>query len=401
MCKSWLMCVLLGTLGWGQAAPPKAAPAQSPAPAANQMNEQPPTTEKDSAASVPATAAVLTIDGVCEPQAKAPTAKGAAAKPASAPKAGTNCRTVITKAQFEQLANNLAPNITPQMKKQLASVLPRLMAMSNEAKKEGLENTPQYKERVKFNRMQILAQQLQQKLQDQAADVPQADIEKYYKEHPETFEQYSLDRLFVPRTKQVEAEAKQEGNKESKASGQEQKDKEAAEKARQGQGEQAMTTLAEDLRARALAGEDFLKLQKEAFEAAGMKIESPTVTLPSIRRSGLPPAHAAVFALKPGDVSEVISDNGGHYIYKMNNKSEMTLEQAKTEIHSKLQNDRMHEEMDKLNNSFKVETNEAYFGPGGANAMPPRPTRPRPGMPPAGASGTPQTPPPAPGANPQ
>jgi hypothetical protein len=401
MRKSWLLCVLLGTLAWAQAAPPNTAPPQSPAPAANQMNEQPPTAEKDSAASVPATAAVLTIDGVCEPQAKAPAATGAAAKATSAPKAATKCKTVITKAQFEQLANNLAPNITPQMKKQLASVLPRLMAMSNEAKKEGLENTPQYKERVKFNRMQILAQQLQQKLQDQAADVPQAEIEKYYKDHPETFEQYSLDRLFVPRTKQVEAEAKEEGDKESKPSEQEQKDKESAEKAKQEQGEQAMTKLAEDLRARAVAGEDFLKLQKEAFEAAGMKIESPTVTLPSIRRSGLPPAHTAVFALKPGDVSQVISDNGGHYIYKMSNKSEMTLDQAKTEIHGKLQNDRIHEEMDKLNNSFKVETNEAYFGPGGANAMPPRPTRPRPGMPPAGASGMPQTPPPAPGANPQ
>src|SRR3954463_8473160 len=137
MRKSWLLCVLLGTLAWAQAAPPNTTPPQSPAPAANQMNEQPPTAEKDSAASVPATAAVLTIDGVCEPQAKAP----AAAKATSAPKAATNCKTVITKAQFEQLANNLAPNITPQMKKQLASVLPRLMAMSNEAKKEGLENT--------------------------------------------------------------------------------------------------------------------------------------------------------------------------------------------------------------------------------------------------------------------
>ena len=50
----------------------------------------------------------------------------------------------------------------------------------------------------------------------------------------------------------------------------------------------------------------------------------------------------------------------------------MTLDQAKNEIHGKLQNDRMREKMEKLNNSFKVETNEAYFGPGGANPMPRR-----------------------------
>jgi len=398
MRKSWLLCVLLGTLAWGQAAP-STPPPQAPPPSG--AGTQAPGGSQDTAASVPANAAVLTIDGVCEPQAKAATAKGTAAKPATATKAAVaGCKTVITKAQFEELANNLAPNITPQMKKQLAGVLPRLMAMSNEAKKQGLDNTPQFKERVKFNRMQILAQQLQQKLQEQAANIPDAEIAKYYKEHADAFEQYNLERLFVPRTRQPEAESKEEAEKETKPNEQEQKDKEAAEKAKQEEGEKAMAKLAEDLRTRAAAGEDFVKLQKEAFDAAGMKIESPTVSLPNIRRTGLPPAHGAVFELKPGDVSQVISDSGGHYIYKLTNRSEMTLEQAKSEIHGKLQNDRMRERMDKLNDSFKVETNEAYFGPGGANAMSPRPMRSRPGMPPAGA---PQNPPPAqpPAANPQ
>jgi hypothetical protein len=73
----------------------------------------------------------------------------------------------------------------------------------------------------------------------------------------------------------------------------------------------------------------------------------------------------------------------------------MTEEQASNEIHSKMQNERMKEKMDKLNGSFKAIPNEAYFGPGGLAPMPPpRIPRPRPGMPPAGAS-QPQTPPPA------
>jgi hypothetical protein len=77
----------------------------------------------------------------------------------------------------------------------------------------------------------------------------------------------------------------------------------------------------------------------------------------------------------------------------------MTLDQAKTEIQGKLQAERMKEQTDKLNNSFKVETNEAYFGPGGPNQMAPRPMRPRPGMPPAPGASAPQAQPPA--ANPQ
>jgi len=391
MRKSWVLCVLMGALAWGQAAPSGPPTQSSPAAGAGAMNGQAEETEKDASASVPPSAPVITIDGVCDTPAK--TTTGAAAKPATATKtAAAGCKTVITKAQFDAMANNLAPNITPQLKKQLASVLPRLMAMADEAKKQGLENTPQYKERVKFNRMQILAQELQQRMQEQAAKVPEADIDKYYKDHPEMFEQASVERVFVPRMKQIEPEKLQD-EKETKAGDQQQK--EAAEKAKQEDGEKAMTKLADDLRARAAAGEDFLKLQKEAFEAAGMKIESPTVTLPNIRRSGLPPAHAAVFDLKPGEVSQVISDSGGHYIYKVVSKNPMTLDQAKTEIQGKLQSERMKDEMDKLNNSFKVETNEAYFGPGGANPSAPRPMRPRPGMPPAPGASAPQAQPPA------
>jgi parvulin-like peptidyl-prolyl isomerase len=221
--------------------------------------------------------------------------------------------------------------------------------------------------------MQILTQQLQRSIQDEAAKVPDSDMQEYYKDHKQDFEQYSLDRLFVPRTKQ-DLEGKEEeekADKDEKLSEEQQKAKQAEEKAKNEEAEQAMTKLAETLRGRAAAGEDFVKLQKEAFDAAGMKIESPTVNLPSVRRNGLPPQHAAVFDLKPGEVSQVINDSGGHYIYKVNSKQDLPFDQVKNEIHSTVQNERMREMMEKVNNSFKVETNEAYFGAGGPGAPPP------------------------------
>ncbi|HYM79732.1 MAG TPA: peptidylprolyl isomerase [Candidatus Dormibacteraeota bacterium] len=390
MRKSWLLCVLMGTLAWGQApsAPPP-QPAQAPAAPA------------DMSASVPATAAVLTVNGVCPAAPKPAAAKDAAAKPAAekaaaAKPAAADCKTVITKAQFEKLASAVAPNTTPQQKRQLAAVLPRVMAMSAEAKKQGIDKTPQFDEYMKFVKMQVLSNQLQRKIQEDAAKISDADIEKYYKDNPQTFEQYNLDRLFVPRTKQVESEAKEDDDKDEKLTDEQKKAKEDAEKAKAEQGEKAMATLADDLRARAAKGEDIAALQKVAFDAAGMKIESPTVNLPSVRRTGLPQAHTAVFDLKLGEVSQVISDSGGHYIYKVNSKSAMPLDQAKNEIHGKLQNDRMREKMEKLNNSFKVDANEAYFGPGGAGPMPPpHMPRPRPGTPPTGQPQTPPAQPPA------
>lgn len=389
MRKSWLMCVLLGALAWGQA-PPGPAPAAAPAQSQNMSLPPRPPAVPDTAAAVPADAAVITVKGICSAPPRATSAKAGAARPASA-KAKTpssECKTVITKADFEKLASGLTNgNMTPQLRRQLASILPRLIAMSDAAKKEGLEKTPRYEETLKFAKMQILTNELQHTIQENSAKVSQSAIDAYYKEHPEVFEQFNIDRLFVPRSKQPA-----QTNKDEKLT-------EEQQKAREEQGEQEMSKLADSLRARAAAGEDFMKLQKEAFDAAGMKIESPTVNLPKLRRTGLPPAHASVFDLKSGQVSQVISDSGGHYIYKVISKEVLPLNQVETEIRNTLQSQRSKEAMEKIQNSYTVVDNELYFGPPGQGGMhpmpPPRMPNPHVAPGPVQPSAAPQTPPPA------
>ena len=385
MGKSWWMCVLLGALAWGQAAPGTPPPQASPAQAEKSAAPQAPAAPADTSASVPADAPVLTIKGVCPPAAKAAapkTAAGKAAAPAAktpASKTATEaCKTVITKAEFEKMANGLAPNVTPQLKHQLATVLPRMMAMSQAAEKKGLDKDARFKETMKFARMQILTNELQRNIQEEASKVPQADIADYYKKNSEAYEQYNLDRVFVPRMKQLAPAEEKEGDNEKgeKPSEEQLKAKAAEEKAKQEQSEQEMTKLAESLQARAAGGEDFAKLQKEAVEAAGMKIDSPSVNLPKVRRTALPPGHASVFELKAGQVSPVINDSGGHYIYKVNSRDQLPLEDVKEEIRSSLQNQRTRDAMDKYQNSYQVDTNPAYFGPASAGGGM------RPGMPP-------------------
>ena len=408
MSKSWLMCVLLGTLAWGQAQPGTPAPSSGAAPAASAGQPQTPAPPAPAAAPAPEvapTAPVLTIKGVCPATApKAKTAAPGTKSPAAAKepaKSSANCETVITRAEFEKMASGIAPNMTPQLKRQLASVYPRLLVMSQEAEKHGLQNSPQYKETMKFARMQILTQALQRSIQEEADKVPPQDITDYYKKHPEAYEQYSLERLYVPRMKQAaeeaEANEKKDNEKEpEKETAEQEKAKQEQEKAKQEQGEQEMSKLAESLRARAAAGEDSAKLQKEAFTAAGMKVESPTVSMPKVRRTGLPPAHAAVFDLKPGEVSAVLSDSGGHYVYKVVSREQLPLDQVKEEIRGTLRTERVRAAMEKVQNSFKTETNEAYFGPEGSGGMhQPPPRVPHPTAP--GAQGQPpaQQPPPA------
>ncbi len=394
MRKSWLLCVLLGALAWGQA-PPEMTPA-SPAQSLSAATKAPaPSSE------VPENAVVLTIKGVCAAAPKTTTAsKTGAGKTAAAPaKKPADCKTEITRAQFEKIAGAVSPTptITPQLKRQLESGLPRIMALSEAAKAKGLDKSPRVLERLKLDRMQVLALELQRTVQEEADKVPETVIADYYKKNPEAYEQFSLDRLFIPRYKQAEAEDKGEAKEPEKLTEEQQKAKEAAVQAKRENGEQELNKLSDSLRERAAAGEDFAKLQKEAFEAAGTKVSNPTVSLPKVRRTGLPPAHASVFDLKAGDVSAVISDNGGHYIYKVASKDVLPLDQVQDEIRNKLKSERLKEMMDKYTNSFQATPNEAYFGPsapagpGGrpAGQLPPHMPRPQMAPPPTQPQGAP------------
>jgi hypothetical protein len=364
MRKVWLLCVLMGAAAWAQVQPAPSPAPPNPAAAPNSAAQAP----AKPAAEVPENAAVLTIYGVCEAPAKTTASpKTAASKSTAAAKKPADCKTVITRAEFEKMASGLAPTITPQLKHQLAAKLPQFLAMSEAAKAQGLDKTPQYIETLKIVKMQILTQQLQRSVQEQADKISPAEVETYYKTHTDAYEQFSLDRIFVPRYKQSEPEKASD----EKLTDEQQKAKEAADAAKREQGEQELSKLADALHERAAKGEDFATLQKAAFEAANMKMDSPTINLPKVRRNGLPPAHAAVFDLKVGDVSQVISDNGGHYIYKVVSKEELPLDdQVKNEIHNTLKSERSKEMMDKYTNSFHTDTNEAYFGPPGPAGMP-------------------------------
>jgi TusA-related sulfurtransferase len=101
-----------------------------------------------------------------------------------------------------------------------------------------------------------------------------------------------------------------------------------------------------------------------------------------VRRSTLPANHKAIMDLKPGEVSEVISDpNSAYYIYKMVSKETLTLESVKTEIHNLLASQRYRDSMQGFQGN--AELNDAYFGPTRNPMMPPLPKGSRPPAQPA------------------
>lgn len=357
-----LLCLLFGTLWWAQAKPawPILPTVKSAVGGSGASDDDEKQSKSHSAAGVPADAAVLTIRGLCAGQGTKPTGDPSQ----------VSCQTVITRAEFEKLTGAIQPEMTPASKRQLASSYPRLLVMAHEAEQRGLDKQEHFRQMIAYSRLQILSQDLVHDLEQQATQVPEKDIEDYYHEHLTAFERATLERLLVPNKKEAEAAV---GGASAAVSGTN-NDKPGTAAGLDIESGEAMAKEAERLRARAAAGEDFAKLQRAAYDAAGVSAPIPTTLLVKWRHAALPAAHLSVFDLKPGEISAVFSDSRGHFIYKLDSKEMESLEEARAEIHNLLQKQRMRDLMKKVEDSATTEVNQTYFGSSAAPKAPDRST---------------------------
>ncbi len=353
MTRYGLVCLLLGAMAWGQAANSTPTPA-------NQQSGAPSSASPDGkdaeSSKVPPDAPVITIDGSCE-------------NPPADKTVNPNCKTVITRAEFEKILEAVQPNMPPRVRRQFATRYSMALVMAQKAHEMGLDQGPKYEERLKLARVQILSQAFSQAVQEKAGQISDKDIEDYYHDKSADYQEVDLQRIFVPRTQQLPA---------SKV-----KLSAAEEKKRQKDADEAMRQEANKLRARAVAGEDFAKLQAEAFQFAGIKSKAPSTKMGEERRSGLPPAQASVFDLKTGEISSVLSDQSGYFIYKVGAKGTEPLDKVREEIRAALRTQRMQEQMQTVQKSATPVLDDAYFGPEqappqGMPFMPPGPGGPSP-----------------------
>lgn len=346
MRSRWLFCVLLNTLLLAQtAAPPPSAAPQGTAKPATPDKPAEPTTKPDEA--------VITVKSPC----------------GDAAKKDESCETVVTREQFEKLSEALQPGMTAPIKLRLANALSKLTAMTKEAERRGLDKQPKFEESMRFARMQILSQHLTASLQEEANKVSDAEIEKYYQEKNDNYQEAALQRLYIPVSKQIETPkvtpAKATPKKSAAA------EKEEAE-AREAAGKAAMAKTAALLRARAAKGENFDTLEKEAYLAAGLKGKAPTTKMEKVRPNTLPATHKVALDLKAGEVTSLISDASGHYVYKMVSKQALPLDSVRAEIKNWIATQRFRDEMQEYAGTSHL--NEAYFG------ITPKP-KPQPGKP--------------------
>ena len=302
-----------------------------------------------SSADVPADSSVITIEGVCD---KTDTVQGSKSDigpqgDASSRVKGAECKTIVTKAQYEKLVNALNPKMPGMLKRQLATSYPRLLLFAQEARELHLDQDPVFAERMRFASIQLLAQSLNGYFEQEANKISDSDVQLYYQQNAIKFEKAELLRILVPK-QSPESSTSNAGD----------------------QSHNATLEYAQKLQTRAAAGEDFQVLQKEAFEAAHISSGTPNVSTGKVVANRLPLTHQIVFEMKPGQVSQVIADTSGYYIYKMV-RTEMTpLSQASKEIRKTIAAQRVQDSAAALTNSLKFELYPSYFGAAAAERAP-------------------------------
>ena len=279
---------------------------------------------RPSATEVPPEAPVVTIEGVCD-RSQIHKVK--------------DCKTVITRAQMEGLIDLLAPSASQAVRRQFAINYARLLAASEVAQQKHLEKDPevikQLHEQLKVTRMQVLAHTLYEQIGKQAQTAPMSEIRKYYQEHLSSFDQGEVLRLSLLRMAPT-TDGRPLDDSVVKAK-------------------------AEELRQRAVAGEDFAQLQHDAYDNLGIRGIGPPTKLNMVRRTNLPPEEGKVFDLQPGEVSPVIESLGSLVVLKLVSKQSVPLETAQQEIKSRLQQTRMQQELDNATKMVKAQFNLKYL----------------------------------------
>src|ERR1700735_1153651 len=129
--------------------------------------------------------AVITIDDFCADEARRDDA----------------CKTIISREQFERLIDALQPGLSPALRLKVAEAYARMMKMAAAAEKRGLDKTPAFGEEMHYARLQLLSHDLAHALREEANQVSDADLKSAYEKNRSSYQQATLVRILIPRTK--------------------------------------------------------------------------------------------------------------------------------------------------------------------------------------------------------
>lgn len=240
------------------------------------------------------------------------------------------------KSEIETLVRSLGGQITANFYANRQAFLDqyaltlRLEQLADERK---MADSEPFKSRIAYSRMMTLATAMLSESQRGEAISPEEE-KKYYAAHKAEYSQAQTRMIFLG----------------------------FAASGKEGKPEAEVKKSADDLVNRARAGEPFIDLVKKYSEDGDSK--SRDGEFPTIRPGdeSLPPAvKAAVFGLKPGEVTEPLRQPNGFYIFRLEKFVEPEYMQIRSDVYNAMQRERFEAWMAEIRKTIKVEIKDMKY----------------------------------------
>jgi len=291
--------------------------------------------------------ATILISGFLQAQTTVPAAAASAPKqvPDDAVVATVNGKN-ITAGDVRKMFETIPPQFQASARVdpvQMIGFLEIQKYLEGLAEKAGLDKLSPYKEELEFQRASLLAQAEVNDYKNKILVKPE-EQEAFYKQHPEKFRQAEVRVIRVA----FAAGAAKPGEKTLTS---------AEAKAK-----------IEDLRKRALAGEDFSKLASEfsddresAAKGGAWGAIKGSSNLPD-------PVKTAILSLKAGDISAPVEEPNGWYLFKVDKIELQPYEQVREQIYHDFQQERFDAWFKDIQKRFTVKVENSDFFPHSAAA---------------------------------
>ncbi len=236
----------------------------------------------------------------------------------------------------------------------------QIKVMAERARREGLDKEELTKLSILLQRSQVLAEAYIRELQKNPDGlVSDGEVEQYYNEHKDEFEEVRARHILISTRAPEEAENPHEkpGKDQKKPAPKKALTKEEAQKK------------AQSILDRIRKGEDFAKLAQENSDDPGSKANGGDMPFFS-KGEMVPEFDQAAFSMNPGQISELVETQYGYHIIRVEEKRTAALdEKTREKIKGKLEQEAFEKKIDEIVSKAKLEVADDFT----VNAAPPPP----------------------------
>lgn len=249
-----------------------------------------------------------------------------------------------TKSELEGFIQALPPAVAQNFatnKKQFLESLGLMMKMAKIAEESGLDQKNPHAARLQYQKLQYLATaEINEK--DNSAQIAPEELQKYYEAHKNDFALARTKVLYVaynnnpmpssdPKAKKplTEAQAKEK---------------------------------AEGILKQARGGADFVKLIRENSDDAESREKGGEFS-PFRQADQAVPASlkASVFALKPGQYTDLVQQPNGFYIFRLESIDAPEFDKVRDEIYNKLRREKLDQWVDSVRKAVSIQFNDEKY----------------------------------------